>query len=226
MMFNLNHGILAQSEARLSEYENIFWVIGASSAGKTTVCQTISAERPFNLYDMDEHIFGSYMGLYSWERHPASKSWFSAKNSLEWILSLSSEEFDNLNRAANGEYLDLFAEEISNSPAQSPLLVDGGITHPSILAQAIPPERIFCIEVTPEESARAWNNDPGRASMKSAILDLANPQAAWQKFLDFDRLITETIVIESREAGVFVYRRDEHTSVSSLEGIILDHFGQ
>ena len=163
-MFDPNLELLAILRAERARFERVFWVIGGSCSGKSTACRAISAQRSLALYDMDEHSFGAYMGRYTWERHPASKRWFSADNPLEWALSLSWNEFNELYRAVNIECLDLFAEELRNGPPAGPLLVDGGITHPSVLAHLLPPERIFCIGIDSEASAHCWNHDPARAA--------------------------------------------------------------
>jgi hypothetical protein len=174
---------------------------------------------------MDEHILGLYMERYTWQRHPASMSWFSAENSLEWAISLPLDEFDSLNRAANVEYLDLFAEDMADRTPDTPLLVDGGITHPAILAQAIPRERILCIGIEPQESAMAWNTEPNRLPMKQMILDLNSEVATWKKFLAQDRLITETIQRESQAAGITIVPRPPSSSVKGLSNMMAQHLG-
>ena len=214
--FAPNLDILADVRTRLSAFEQIRWVIGGAGSGKSTICRAISARLGLTVYDMDEHIFGLYMGRYSWQRHPASKSWFSAENSLEWAVGLPLDEFDSLNRAANIEYLDLFAEDMASRAPDTPLLVDGGITHPSILAQALPGERILCLGLKPEQSALAWNTDPDRQPMKQMVLDLKSETATWEKFLAQDRQITETIQRESQAAGITIVPRLPGGSVESL----------
>jgi len=224
-LFTPNYELLAAVRTMLSAFENIFWVIGGSNSGKSTICQEISTRRNMPVYDMDKHIFGLYMGRYTWKRHPASMSWFSAENPLGWAISLSLDEFDSLNRAANIEYLDQFAKDMNGSSKETPTLVDGGITHPSILAQVISPARILCIGLEPEEGARSWNTDPGRLPMKQMVLDLDSVTATWEKFLEHDKLITETIQRESQEAGIVVLPRVPGTSVENLSSAVMRHFG-
>jgi hypothetical protein len=215
---------LADVQTRLSAFESIFWIIGGAASGKSTLCRAMGERFDVPVYDMDEHIFGLYMGRYNWERHPASMSWFSAENSLEWAISLTLDAFDSLNRAANVEYLDLFAEDVARHPAETQILVDGGITHPAILAQAIPKERIVCLGLEAEESATAWNSDPERLPMKQMVLDLHSETATWEKFLAQDRQITETIQAESLKTGIKIVSRAPGTSVKTLSSLVLQHF--
>lgn len=223
-MFTLNHELLASLRREPTTFDNVYWVIGGACSGKSTVCRAIAAQHALSIYDMDEHFFGDYMGRYAWERHPASKRWFSADNPLEWVLSLAWPEFNSLYRAANLECLDLFAEDLRNDPPAGPLIVDGGITHPTVLAQVLPATRIFCIGIDSAHSADCWNHDPARMPMKEMVLKLDNPNASWPKFLGFDRLISATIVDESEATGIKVQHRDDDLSVTELAAIILDYF--
>ncbi len=43
--FDVNKEIIANAGAVLSRYERIYWVIGGGCAGKSTVCQAISAQK-------------------------------------------------------------------------------------------------------------------------------------------------------------------------------------
>lgn len=223
-MLELNHELLTSLRAEPARFDNVYWVIGGACSGKSTVCQAIAAQHSISLYDMDEHSFGDYIGRYTWDRHPASKSWFSAENPLEWVLSLSWPEFNDLYRAANLECLDLFAEDLRADPPSGPVLVDGGITHPSVLAQILPAARIFCIGVDSQTSADCWNQDPARAPMKEMVVKLDNPNADWPKFLEFDRFISATIIDESEMAGVEVQYREGGLPVAELAATILKHF--
>jgi hypothetical protein len=224
MLFPLNEDLIARARAVLAPRRDIYWIIGASCAGKSTVCRRLACETDIALYDMDEHIYGSYMSRYSQERHPACRTWFSAPSPLAWALSQSPREFDALNRAVEAECLDLFADDVA-TVCQYPLLVDGGITHPSVLASVTSPERIFCIETTAAERVGRWETSDDRAEMKGWILALQDPEAMWQRFLHFDEMIAQTIAAECRAAGIRTCLRNDGTSVEALVNAIAVIFG-
>jgi hypothetical protein len=224
-IFKTNQEMLRNVGATLAEFDQIYWVIGGAASGKSTVCRAIAERTGTAVYDMDAHIYGAYMGRYDEGRHPASLAWFTAVNPLAFILSLSATEFDSLNRAANVEYLDLFAEEMAQNRPQGPLLVDGGLTHPSVLAQVLPVTRIVCLGVETAVSQHAWNHDPQRAEMKQSVLNLPDGAAAWAKFLAFDQQINDTMFTESKTARIKIIQRDTDTTAAGLTGIVLNHFG-
>jgi hypothetical protein len=221
-MFSLNQELVERASALLGHRRDLYWVIGGACSGKSTICRAISAQTGIALYDMDEKIFGGY--TYSPQRHPASTAWFSAANPLAWVMGLSWEEFNALNRAANAEYLDLLAHDLATQPPK-PLLVDGGITHPSVLAAVIPAVQIVCIETSDEDRTQTWESAPERAEMKQWIHALPNPEEMWRKFLSHDEQMTRIIVAESHTAGIRVFTRNEMTSVEMLTGQVMEHFG-
>lgn len=225
MIFQPNQHMLDEIRAELAQCGPIFWVLGGSCSGKSTVCQAIGRKKSLPVYDMDAHIFDAYTGRYTRERHPAVTAWFGAENSLDWVISLGWDEFDSLNRAADVEYLDLFSEDMRQVDREFPLLVDGGVSHPSILSQVIPGDRIVCLDVDPETSAGLWNSHPERIGMKEMIFELPSPEEKWRRFLDYDRRISETLVEESRRVGIMIYRRQAATSVDQLADALIGHFG-
>jgi hypothetical protein len=164
------------------------------------------------------------MGLYTPERHPASTAWFTAPNPFVWAFSLPWEEFNALNRAANAEYLDLLADELEQQDHDQPLLIEGGITHPTILARVIPTNQIACLEISEENRLSTWENSAERATMKSWVYELPHPEKEWQRFLDLDKEMTQIIVDESRDERIKGIFREKGASVNELANIIAAHF--
>ncbi|MCP4359697.1 MAG: hypothetical protein GY796_16950 [Chloroflexi bacterium] len=223
-MFVVNQALIQKAQKILSASPNIYWVLGGSATGKSTICQTISQMTQATVYDMDAFIYGHYQPHYSPERHPASVAWFGAESPLAWVMALSWEEFDALNQATNAEFLDLLADDLSPTNLTSPLLIDGGFTHPSIIAQAAHLPNIVCLDAPRQMVIQEWETQTERLAMKSWIHDLLNGEAMWSKFLEHDRRMNETMVRESDALGVRVFRRDEDTAVYTLAQQIINYF--
>jgi len=142
--YHLNKSLLNQSREVLKNRKNIYWIVGGSCAGKSTVGKAISQKYGLAYYDMDEYIFGKFIRRYTKELHPASWAWFSYNNPLDWALSFSSwEENNQFNIAATAEQLSLFCDDIKEMDSKQGILVDGGITNPAILARVLDPNQ-FC----------------------------------------------------------------------------------
>jgi len=225
MHFPVNEELLRNAHGILSGRRGIYWIIGGACAGKSTICQAISRKHNIPIYDMDAHIYDRYQHRYTQERHPANRAWLTAENGLAWALSLSWDDFDAFNRAANAEYLDLLAEDLKETGTDSNLLIDGGISNPAILAQAMPTDQTVCLEIPECMSARIWEESEDRRFMKEMVHQLPNPREMWSKFLHFDVQITRTISRECRENAIRTFLRDEDTPVDALAEQITIFFG-
>ena len=223
-MFTINQAYLEKAKMVLAQRPSSFWIVGGSCTGKSTITQALAKQHNLPVYDMDTKIYGEYMPRYSAERHPAISQWLGAENPLDWMLSLTWAEFNAYNQAADVEYLDLLAEDFEKM-GQRPLLIDGGFTHPAILAQIVPVETLVCLDVDHELSVQEWETNPGRAEMREWIQSLTNPAAKWQTFLDFDHRMTQTMVAESKAKGIAVFRREVGTAVADLVAKISQYFG-
>lgn len=213
--FPLNRELLIAARRVLFPRRRLTWVVGGAASGKSTLCRALSLAWSIPVYDMDEHLYGEYTRLSSIRRHPALSEWFRASDSFAWLLGLTEAAFTAFNRASTAEILDLLAADISGMDGDAPLMVDGGITNPALLAQVMPTSRIVCVATSPALSREVWEGDE-RRWMKAMALALPDGEAAWQRFLRFDELMGETIVTECRDNQIPVVVREENSSVQEL----------
>ena len=212
-MFATNEELIASARVVLWNRRNLRWLIGGSGSGKTTITRATASRTGIPVFDMDEAFFGRFQ--IDPQRHPATSAWFAAENPLGWMLSLCWEEFDALYRASNAEMLDLLAADLDGRPDE-PLLIDGGITHPSVLVQTVPAGCIICLERDETARAREWDVAASRAEMKTSVLALPNGAAMWPRFLEYDRRMTETLGHDCREHGVQILNWDESVTPDEL----------
>ncbi len=225
MHFTVDTGLLLKARDVLADRRRIYWVVGGSCVGKSTLCRALAARCNLALVDMDLAIFDTYRRRYRPERHPANSFWFAKGNGLGWVLSLSPDEFDKFNRAADAEYLDLLADDLEANPPERALVVDGGISHPGILAQVLPPRQIACLEIPEALGSRIWQEDPDRQGMKDAVLSLPNPEEMWAKFIWLDTLMRRNIAAECRANDIPIFARTASTCVDELAEPIMQWFG-
>lgn len=213
MPFAINSGLIVQAREVLSRRERLFWIVGGAGSGKTTICSILSNRYAIPIYDMDAHIFGSYHSRFTPERHPVNTAWSTSENGLAWLLSMSWDEFNNFNQAALPEYLDLLAEDLAGTRPDSPLLIDGGISNPALIAQVLPIRQIICLSALSD--VNVWES-ADRQSMKDEIFQLPNPEEAWRRFLEFDDKINHTIEEECLENNIKICKSRSSASVEDL----------
>lgn len=216
MLFTVDIDLLAQAQNVLSLRKWVFWIIGGAGSGKTTICQALAKTYGLPVYDMDAHIYGTYHGRFSPERHPVNSQWAAAPNSLAWLLGMSWEQFDAFNQAAVPEYLDLLAEDLAKMDVETGILIDGGIVNPGLIAQVLPASQIVCLARPGRSSAEIWSENEERLGMKEFVYQLPNPGQTWQKFLEFDAQISQTIIQECLANNITICTRTETETVAEL----------
>ncbi len=223
--FIVDHVLLAAAGNKLANHTSLVWIVGGAGSGKTTLCRVLGTRLGFPVYDMDAHIYGEYHRRFDPARHPVNTAWSSASNGLAWLLDMSWEDFNLFNQAALPEYLDLLANDLDSPGSGDAWLIDGGISNPGLLAQAIPRRQIVCLSAPEQSSAEIWDVAGERGAMKTEIDGLPNGEAAWRKFLEFDHRLTTTILEECRDAGIPVFRRQSSTTVDALASQVIGELG-
>lgn len=203
-MFQVDTSQLGECRRALSSDPRLRWVIGGSGSGKSTVCRAIAASPGVHLIDMDARIYGSFHRLYSPHRHPVSSAWASAGDGMRWLLDMSWDEFDAFNHATLPENLDLLAAELEGYSGGDVVLVDGGVCCPTLLASAVGVSRVVCLSRRDLDAAALWSQPGERAAMRDMVLALDGTAGLWDRFVDFDRQITESIAAECVASGVQV----------------------
>lgn len=223
-LYSVNRKLIEKASQVLKNRTNIFWILGGSCSGKTTLCEYLQSNRNFQIYDMDKYIFESYAGLYSKELHPVSFEWLTNPDGLDWVLSLSWEEFNSLNQATNAEFLDLFAADSSVRDSSAPLIVDGGLSHPALLKEVLPPENI--VYLTRDEVTRKglWEQEDKRLQMKEMILALPAGSDKWKKFLLFDELITAEMDLQVSTNDIKTIDIDDCKTIEKTADIAVNYF--
>lgn len=209
--------------AVLAARPRLYFLIGGSCTGKTTLTQAIAAQYGLPIIDMDAHIYGDYHARFTAEQHPTNYAWATAENGLAWLLSKTWTEFDQFNADSNAEYLALLAEDLMAYDPQRPILVDGGFSKPGVLARFVPVAQMICVALPDGVSGRIWNEAEERRPMKEMVQQLTYPPDAWNRFLAFDAHMSQTMVAESEANGIRVICREADSTVAELLTQIVGH---
>lgn len=222
MKFRVDMELLESVKAKLENRSNIFWLVGGSCSGKSTISRMMEEKFDYIRYDMDEYIFAKYMDRYSKEIHPANSAWFGAENPLDWALSFPNwEQYNEFNMTSMVEQLSLFCEDMELMDKDKKIVVDGGITNPDILAKVLNKNKICCLNIEDELCRRIWSKDESRLVMKDMIYELPSPDYKWNKFLELNDLINKQMETECRDNDInIIFRGEEELAEAVLENVM------
>jgi len=201
-VFQVDQALLEESGRVLASDPRVHWLLGGSGSGKSTVCRVLHAKLGVTVLDMDSRIYGAYHASFSPSRHPVSCQWHAAKDGMSWLLDMTWSQFEAFSRASLPEYIDLLSRELQTIGGPQPVLVDGGIWHPALLATVLEPSRIVCMRRDGLDASTLWAEPGARSEMRRAAMDLDATGAKWTRFLEFDDSITSTVATEAAEAGI------------------------
>ena len=221
----MNDQQVATIQTVLAARPRLYFLMGGSCTGKTTLSQAIAAQFGLPIIDMDAHIYGDYHARFTAEQHPTNYNWATAENGLAWLLAKTWTEFDRFNADSNAEYLALLAEDLMAHDPQRPILVDGGFSKPGVLAQFVPVAQIICLALPDGVSGRIWNEAEERRPMKEMVQQLRYPADAWNRFLAFDAQMSQTMVAESKTNGIRVIGREANSTVAELVAQVAGYWG-
>ena len=96
MSFNIDQTLLENVRTLLSGRASIYWLVGGAGSGKTIVSNKLSQDFGLSVYEMDAHIYGDYHARFNPKIHPVNTAWAAAPNGLDWLLSMSWDDYLNL----------------------------------------------------------------------------------------------------------------------------------
>ncbi|MCP3910856.1 MAG: hypothetical protein GY713_07890 [Actinomycetia bacterium] len=132
--------------------------------------------------------------------------------------------YDQFQRAALFEYLDLLAQDLERKAAGR-VLLDGGLYHPALLAGVLPADRIVCLARPQCTAGEVWDSSEERRAMRDHRSTLSDPDAAWARFLELDERIALTVAEEATRAGLTLIARGPDEAVEATAEAVARAFG-
>ena len=205
---------------RQNSLRHVYWVGGASGAGKSTIARRLAAKYGLGLYSTDEAM-ADHSSRCSPEDCPFLTAFKSMNMDERWV-NRSPQTMLETFHWFRGEGFGLIIEDLLKLPPDQAVIVEGFRLLPELVKPLLhrPNQGIWLIP-TPEFRLAAFRS---RGTLWSIAEKTNNPERALSNLLERDRLFTVRLQDMAETAGVPVINVDNRTAESVLEDRVAMQF--
>jgi hypothetical protein len=223
--FDVDDALLRAARRVLGPMDRLWFLLGGSGAGKTTVGAALAARYHLEQLDMDARMYGSWHEQFDLVRHPASSAWARSPDPLAFLVRMDPDEFLAFHAASTAEALDLLAAELDGTDPGHPALVDGGFGSLGVVARVVPASRLACLSLPPDLRAGAWTDTPDRRGFLDVVASVPGIDDPAGRFLALDARLARAMDEDAEAAGVRVLVRHPGLAVDVLADAVAAHLG-
>jgi hypothetical protein len=199
----------------------VYWVGGASGAGKSTIARRLAARHGLGLYSTDEAI-GRHSNRHIPEDCPFLTEFKKMTMDERWVNRSPQAMLDTF-PWFHGEGFGLIVEDLLKLPPDQAIIVEGFRLLPEFVKPLLyrPNQGIWLIP-TPEFRLAAFKS---RGTLWSIAEKTNNPERALSNLLERDRLFTIRLRGMIESSGVPFIKVDDLISESDLEDRVATQLG-
>jgi 2-phosphoglycerate kinase len=203
-----------------NDLSHVYWVGGASCAGKSTISRALVERFEMPLYDCDAAYemhektveCGRFPTLYRLSRLPWNELWMRpVEQQVREEIELYHEEWS------------LILDDLHRLPADRPILAEGNALLPELFdGSGVSPARAIWIVPDPGFQRETY----ARREWVSGILAKCDdPEQAWRNWMDRDAGFAAHVMEQARIRGGTVITIDGSEPVESVVSRVVSHFG-
>ena len=201
--------------------EHVYWLGGGSGAGKSTIARRLADKHGLRLYGTDEA-----MADHGVRAVPEDCPYLAAFKSLSmderWVNRSPQAMLDTFHWF-QGECFGLIVEDLLALPSDRGIIVEGFRLLPH-LVEPLLGRRDQAVWLLPSPAFRRAAFE-SRNGLWSVAGRTSNPEQALANLLERDRLFTESLQTEAKEAGLPAIAVDIGMSEGVLENHVAWQFG-
>jgi 2-phosphoglycerate kinase len=194
---------------------DIYWIGGAPCSGKSTIAEKLAFKYGLSLFKSDDHMY-AHMRLANAGKQPVMAKVASLSWDEIWTRPVAvqvQDEFDFYH-----EEFDMLLNELALYPQGQPILAEGNAWLPELLDQLqLPPERIVYLIPTKEFQVSNYSQ---REFIKDILSQCADPQAAFENWMERDARFGEVVNQSARLAGLPVIQVDGRLSIEENTALV------
>ena len=191
--------------------QHVYWIGGASGAGKSTIARRFADMFGLCMYSTDEA-----MGDHARRSTPVSAPFltsFMSMNMDERWLNRSPVDMLDTFHWFRGEGFDLIVEDLLHIPAETGVIAEGFRLLPHLVEPLAAPGHAVWLLPTPAFRRATFDN---RGTTWDIPNKTTNPQQALLNLLERDQMFTNRLSAEAKRLGLLTIEIDSGTSEDEL----------
>ena len=201
--------------------KHVYWIGGASGAGKSTIATRLAREYGLDLYATDDVMRDHHR-----RSAPADTPYlqqFAAMDMDERWLNRSPQTMLDTFHWYRGEAFDLLVDDLKAWPAGRRVVAEGFRLLPELVAPLLEdPRRAVWLLPTPQFRRAAFESRNGLWTIAGQTSD---PERALRNLLERDRMFTERLAATTARMGVPVIHVEPAMTEDDLAAAVAGAFG-
>ena len=194
---------------------SIYWIGGAPCSGKSTIAEKLAFKYGLSLFKSDDHMY-AHMRLARAEQQPVMAKLAALSWDEIWTRPVEVQMQDEF--AFYHEEFDMLLEELALYPQGQPILAEGNAWLPELLGRLqTPPGRIVYIIPTKEFQVANYLQ---REFTKDILAQCADPQAAFENWMERDARFGDKVDQTACQMGLPVIRVDGRLSIEETTALV------
>ncbi|MGG1593976.1 zeta toxin family protein [Terribacillus saccharophilus] len=205
------------------ELSHIYWIGGSPCAGKTTIARKLAAEYGFTYYKCDD-CYDDHMSRSTPDQQPymykiKDQTWNQVWSTQFCSLSVE-EQIEDVIRVYE-EQFSLILEDLLSRPKTTPILVEGAVLLPHMVAPLLT-ELSHAIWMVPTPEFQIENYKK-RAWIHRILDQYDDPDLAFSNWMERDSGFAHKVIKDAKDMGLRTFSVDGSFSVDQSYELVKRH---
>jgi hypothetical protein len=204
----------------MNQLGHVYWIGGASGAGKSTIARRLAERHGFRLYATDE---SDHAGRTTAEESPALAEFIAMDMDERWVRRSPQTMLETFHWY-RGEGFGLIVADLMRMPPEPRVIAEGFRLLPRLVSPLLArPRQAVWLVPTPRfrEAVFAGRGWPSQGF----VAKTGDPRAALRNLLERDRMFGERVTDEAEGLGLHVITVDLGLSEDDLSERVSDALG-